>query len=105
LLSFAFLLLHLLLLLASSSLLDSDAEKEKGEGESWVNEAYGTQPKILHFNGGGKIHHLEMEKRMWYKVNEEEGKSAEELRKTKLIVGDDGGREATFEELCPYYFV
>ena len=69
----------------------------------WVNNAFDTKPKILHFNGGGKIHHLKMEAAMWYK-KQGEGKSKSELASTKLLVGDGGGHNARFDELCPGYF-
>jgi hypothetical protein len=73
----------------------------------WRNELYDSTPKILHFNGGGKVHHLKMEAAMWYKGGGGGGGrkalSRDELRRSKLTVGDGAGREATFEELCPTY--
>jgi len=77
-----------------------EMETENGR---WVNKAFGTSPKILHFNGGGKIHHLRMEKDMWYK-QEGQGMGEKELAASELIVGDGEGRPATLAELCPAGF-
>ena len=68
----------------------------------WKNKAYHTSPSIFHFNGGGKIHHLEMEKAMWYKRGQ--GTNKEILKDMRMIVGDGEGRDATLGELCPNYF-
>jgi hypothetical protein len=70
----------------------------------WENKAFQTAPKILHFNGGGKIHHLNMEAAMWYKQPGRGGMTKAELGATVLIVGDGGGRKASLKEMCPTYF-
>ena len=68
----------------------------------WENKVYGTSPSIFHFNGGGKIHHLQMEGQMWYK-KQGAGMRGGELRDSKLLVGDGDGKVASFRELCPSY--
>ncbi|GMH87784.1 hypothetical protein TrVE_jg2834 [Triparma verrucosa] len=73
----------------------------------WENKVHSTSPSIFHFNGGGKIHHLEMERTMWYKQGANQNRAflkKDELRRLKLRVGDGQGRLATFEEICPSYF-
>ena len=73
----------------------------------WENKVHSTSPSIFHFNGGGKIHHLEMERTMWYKQGANQNRAflkKDELRRLKLRVGDGKGRLATFEEICPNYF-
>jgi hypothetical protein len=37
------------------------------ENKLWVNKLTDSQPSVLHFNGGGKSHHLDMERKVWYK--------------------------------------
>lgn len=74
----------------------------------WENEKYGTKPSIFHFNGGGKIHHLEMERRMWYKsgvVNVKFDKilARDELMESTLIAGDGKGQATAFKTLCPSF--
>lgn len=72
----------------------------------WENKVHLSSPSIFHFNGGGKIHHLEMERAMWYKQDKSSGRKAlsrDELRTTKILVGDGEGREAMFKEICPKY--
>jgi len=86
------------------------------ESGCWHNKDTNTNPSIFHFNGGGKIHHLAMEKEMWYmnkgkRVGGTECESkfggkleADEVRKTQILMGDDGEeRYFTFDEICPQH--
>jgi hypothetical protein len=34
------------------------------------NDHTKTKPMLFHFNGGGKDHHLAMERKVWYKTDE-----------------------------------
>ena len=79
---------------------------------SWENIKHNTKPKIFHFNGGGKIHHLEMEKGMWYRNdgdfvtsdgNRYHSKNKEDLREMELVVGDGAGERKRFSEICMGY--
>ena len=73
----------------------------------WFNKYTKSYPKVLHFNGGGKRHHLEMESKMWYRNPQNENinpsiltqeKGMEKVRKTKLLFNN---RYGEFQEICP----
>jgi hypothetical protein len=70
----------------------------------WKNKVYGTSPSIFHFNGGGKKHHLKMEKQMWYKSGQHASSMTRDALMSELLrVGDGDGTLVEFKELCPTY--
>jgi len=70
----------------------------------WHNERTGGTPAVIHFNGGGKRHHLQMEAKMWYKQREF---NTPERRKSlgdyALSVPTAAGGKLAFRELCGNY--
>ena len=74
----------------------------------WYNKYTKSYPKVIHFNGGGKKHHLEMESKIWYRNRENinlnsvtadiNDEGTEKVRKTKLLFNN---RYREFQEICP----
>lgn len=76
------------------------------DGAGWVNKRTHGTPALIHFNGGGKRHHLNMEGKMWYK----NGAFNSLLERTtlanyELIVPTMPEAKLAFKELCRDYFV
>ena len=85
-------------------------DMEVDEEGCWFNKDTKTRPSIFHFNGGGKAHHLKMEKRMWYNndldltCGKKFGKPRlrNDVKSAAFIMGDDGEEKTmTFDEICP----
>jgi hypothetical protein len=71
----------------------------------WVNKRTKGLPSVLHFNGGGKMYHLSMESRMWYKKKEYNTKEMKDkLGSFLLIVPTAKNGVLRFDELCWDYF-
>ncbi len=69
------------------------------------NRRTGTRPLVFHFNGGGKEHHREIEKNIWYRQQAKIGLHSvvDKVIRTVSngIVGWD--RSIKFREMCPGY--
>lgn len=71
----------------------------------WVNKRTKGLPSVLHFNGGGKRYHLNMESRMWYKNKEYNTKEMKDkLGSFLLIVPTAKNGVLRFDQLCRDYF-
>ena len=64
----------------------------------WRNSLTNPRPSVFHFNGGGKIHHLPMEKRMWWKQCREAFSELNRTVQTRLLFHD---RLRSFDDVCP----
>jgi hypothetical protein len=66
------------------------------------NDYTKTKPAVFHFNGGGKAHHLSMERRAWYKSDEFRAKdNVETILDKKLWMNGD---MLKLREVCPSDF-
>jgi hypothetical protein len=61
-------------------------------------------PAVIHFNGGGKAHHLKMESQIWYKALEYNTPEIKrQLAAHLLSVPSQPGGKLRFDELCSGY--
>lgn len=70
----------------------------------WSNQRTNTTPAVFHFNGGGKVHHLPMEGKMWYKQRrfyQGERRRALETARIQTPGYEDGS--ISYRELCVDY--
>ena len=70
----------------------------------WKNKLTNSLPSVFHFNGGGKQHHLKMEKEMWYKKPE----NNDLIHKNNLadyivLVPTNANGRLKFKDICPSY--
>jgi hypothetical protein len=80
-----------------------DLEVRQGR---YFNKRTQSFPSVFHFNGGGKAHHLAMEKELWYKkAVYQSTEERRQLGRTKLSIPLKGQQQRTieFRELCPRY--
>ncbi len=71
---------------------------------TWKNTRTHSTPSIIHFNGGGKSHHLQMEGQVWYKLPDHNTlKDKEQLRGSLLIMPGQPNDRLTFDDICPGY--
>lgn len=83
---------------------DPHQDMQLSKGSAWVNKRTQSQPAVLHFNGGGKRYHLEMEGALWYK--EDQYSTPEELMKLRehmVSVPTQPNGKMKFGELCGSY--
>lgn len=71
----------------------------------WHNRRTNTTPAVIHFNGGGKAHHLAMEGRMWYKARNyyESVEKRTALEEAQLITPTTPTGTTIFRDLCGNY--
>jgi hypothetical protein len=70
----------------------------------WKNKLTNSIPSVIHFNGGGKSYHLNMEGQMWYKSPEHNTEVKKEMiNKHMVSVPTAKNGKLRFEELCPNY--
>jgi len=70
----------------------------------WKNELTKSLPSVFHFNGGGKRHHLRMEKEMWYKRPENNDVAHKQsLADYYILVPTNANGKLRFKEICPSY--
>lgn len=72
----------------------------------WHNTRTNTVPAIFHFNGGGKVNHLDMEGKIWYKEgNYYEGEKRQALAdyKIQIPVDDEKNRLISYNDMCGDY--
>jgi len=73
----------------------------------WRNKLTNSEPAVLHFNGGGKAHHLSMEGRMWYKAPQHNTPEKRQELASHLVSVPDSAAAPTgkmrFDELCGSY--
>jgi hypothetical protein len=80
-----------------------DLELRQGR---YFNKRTKTFPSVFHFNGGGKAHHLAMEKELWYKQSTyQSSEERQHLGKIKLSIPLQGQQQRMieFRYLCPKY--
>jgi len=73
---------------------------------TYYNKRTQSNPVVFHFNGGGKRHHLEMERRVWYKRKEyNTDEMKEQLRAHQVFAPNERNpsRRLRFDQLCPNY--
>jgi len=71
----------------------------------WKNKLTNSNPSVIHFNGGGKAYHLQMESKMWYKESQHNTDIKKDmLRKHLVSVPTAPNGKLPFETLCPNYF-
>jgi hypothetical protein len=70
----------------------------------WENRITHTTPSVIHFNGGGKTHHIDMERQSWHKIllytNNE---MLENLKHHKITMPDHESGGLSFEKICQSY--
>jgi hypothetical protein len=70
----------------------------------WHNVRTNTTPAVFHFNGGGKMHHLAMEGKMWYKqAKYYRGTERQQLAEAEINMPTVPGGKLKFETLCTDY--
>jgi hypothetical protein len=72
----------------------------------FYNKLTRSMPSVLHFNGGGKRHHLSMEHSIWYKtpaLNTGEEKSKLRSFMVSTPTKENPLRRLRFDGLCPGY--
>lgn len=86
-------------------LCNPSADMHLSPEKRWFNSRTKTYPAIFHFNGGGKAHHLRMEKSVWYKESSYyHGDKWEALRHSRVTVPSRSPHGfMNFDELCPDY--
>ena len=73
---------------------------------TFYNKRTKSLPGVLHFNGGGKRHHLGMEARAWYKGSKYNTADEKEKLRSHLITAPSDAnpdRKLRFDELCRGY--
>jgi hypothetical protein len=78
----------------------------KNDGR-FFNRRTNTTPSVFHFNGGGKIHHLEMEGKLWYKQPRYNTRDEIDKLRSSLIsapLAENPSRKIRFDSMCPKYF-
>ncbi len=73
---------------------------------TYYNKRTKSSPGVLHFNGGGKRHHLAMEGKMWYKaLSHNSPQQKEQLKAHSITAPSDTNpsRKLRFDEICPLY--
>ena len=74
------------------------------DNKRYRNKLTDSLPSILHFNGGGKTHHLDMEGKMWYQDAVHNTKEIRERLASRLInVPTAVGGRMRFDKLCTAY--
>jgi hypothetical protein len=72
--------------------------------KKWKNKRTNTFPAIFHFNGGGKIHHLPMEGKVWYKESKyNQPQQLEALRHSRITVPSQPQETLSFSDICSDY--
>ncbi len=72
----------------------------------FYNKRTNSEPAILHFNGGGKRHHLDMEARVWYKGQAFNGPAELSELRAHLVAApttSNPKRHLRFDQICPGY--
>lgn len=71
----------------------------------WKNKLTNSNPSVIHFNGGGKAYHLQMESKMWYKESQYNTDIKKDMLKKHLVsVPTAPNGKLPFATLCPNYF-
>jgi hypothetical protein len=74
------------------------------KNKSYRNRLTNSFPSIFHFNGGGKAHHLEMERKMWYKAQTAHSPhNLAELKATQIITPTQFCGKMKFQDICDDY--
>ena len=72
--------------------------------KKWYNKRTKALPSVIHFNGGGKTHHLLMESKIWYQYPEHNTKEKRDrLASYPLTVPTAPGGTMRFDALCGSY--
>lgn len=74
----------------------------KARDGHWYNDHTKTKPAIFHFNGGGKDHHLAMERKVWYKTEEFRAEDDVDATLDKKLWMN--GEMLKLREVCPPEF-
>eukprot|EP01036_Dinobryon_divergens_P031197 gene31196-40558_t len=78
----------------------------------WINKRTHSVPAVFHFNGGGKVHHLQMEAQIWYKQQQQqrgEGDGEAARRRAQLadrslrVISNAHRSPLHFKDICPSY--
>lgn len=70
----------------------------------WVNTRTNSRPAVIHFNGGGKQYHLQMESKMWYKAAVHNTQDKHEVLANQVLEVPTQAPKATrFSDICGSY--
>ena len=71
----------------------------------WENKLTKSIPSVIHFNGGGKLHHLDMESKVWYKALQYNTPEIKQALSDYLIhVPNQINGRIRFGSICKEYF-